>query len=121
MEKLHYTWQQRMVAVKLHGCFLLMVLLLKPKRMSALLVLCYPFFFGLWELWKTISNFNCFFPPCLILAEWNDTITPGSLVLNQWKIAQLLRHCWSIMLTAVQRTMYCRCSIFSILIHFSLL
>ncbi|KAJ6698828.1 hypothetical protein OIU79_012172 [Salix purpurea] len=53
--------------------------------------------------------------------EWNDTITPGSLVLNQWKIAQLLRHCWSIMLTAVQRTMYCRCSIFSILIHFSLL
>ncbi|KAJ6407118.1 hypothetical protein OIU84_010598 [Salix udensis] len=32
MEKLHYTWQQRMVAMKLHGCFLLMVLLLKPKR-----------------------------------------------------------------------------------------
>ncbi|KAG5243407.1 AAA-type ATPase family protein / ankyrin repeat family protein [Salix suchowensis] len=48
MEKLHYTWQQRMVAVKLHGCFLLMVLLLKPKRMSALLNGMTPLHLAVW-------------------------------------------------------------------------
>lgn len=36
MEKLLCTWLQRMGAMMLHGCFLLMVLLLKPKQM------CFP-------------------------------------------------------------------------------
>lgn len=36
MGKLLCIWQQRMAAMTLHGCFLLMVLLSKPKQMCAL-------------------------------------------------------------------------------------
>lgn len=38
MGKLLCTWQQRMDAMMLHGCYLLMVLLLKPKQMYFFLV-----------------------------------------------------------------------------------
>lgn len=88
MEKLHYTWQQRMGAMMLHDYFLLMVLLLKPKqnvRFLALLNLIFSWFeiknkkCGS-ALFSNLSYFNFF---VLVHAEWDDTIAPCCLVLNQ--------------------------------------
>lgn len=78
MEKLHFIWQLRMAAMRLHKCFLLMVLLLKPKQMYAFLLASCRFSLN---LYFRIDIEKLLFDPPVFLLVLQNGMTPLHLAV----------------------------------------